>query len=105
MKKQIKNDVMERAIHEVICMCAKDLKLKSIDLSSGVLEGKLIVRINGVLLCEERCENIDIYRLADWVDIIANVDAKWQQTNSKVEKQRYVDGMVREFKKLVLQSA
>lgn len=104
MVKQNSNDAMERAMHEV-CTCTKDLDLRSIDLRSGVLKGKLFVRINGVLLCEECCENIDIYKLADWVGIIADLDAKWQQTNNKLEKQRFVDGMVSEFKKIVLQSA
>lgn len=104
MVKQNSNDAMERAMHE-ICMSAKDLDLRSIDLRSGVLEGKLFVRINGVLMCEESCESINIYKLADWVGIIADLDAKWQQTNNKLEKQRFVDGMVSEFKKIVLQSA
>lgn len=104
MKKQIKNDVMERAMHEV-CISVKDLDLKSIDLQVAVFEEKLFVRINGILMCEKSCVDVDIYKLADWIGIIADLDAKWQQTNNKLEKQRFVDGMVSELKKLVLQSA
>lgn len=101
---EMRNGSIERAMHE-FCMSAKDLDLRSIDLRSGVLEGKFFVRINGILVCEEFCESINIYKLADWVGIIADLDVKWQQTNNKLEKQRLVDGMVSEFKKLVLQSA
>ncbi len=104
MLKEMRNGSIERAMHE-ICMSAKDLDLRSIDLCSGVLEGKLLVRINGILMCEKNCVDVDIYKLADWVGVIADLDAKWQQTNNRLEKQRLVDGMVSEFKKLVLQSA
>lgn len=104
MLEEMRNGSIERAMHEM-CMSAKNLGLRSIDLRSAVLGGKLFVRINGILMCEESCESIDIYKFADWVGIIADLDVKWQQTNSKLEKQRFVDGMVSEFRKLVLQSA
>lgn len=104
MVEQIKNDVMERAIHEA-CMCIKDLALQSIKVDARTLEGKIVVHINDVLMCERSCKDINIDNLAEWEGIAGSLDEKWQQTNSRVEKRRIMDDMVSEFRRLVLQSA
>ena len=105
MSEEIKNELMIDAMRNV-CAIAKKLGLESVELNSTVtVDGWLIVHVNEVLIGEVRCDNINIYDLAAWFELIAYIDREWQIAEEKLYRQQLVDSMIKEFDRIVLKSA